>query len=192
MQCPFCRKSISFSATVCPYCTRDVPSSAKSQQVVLWIAAGLVVAVFNAFWSCQGTSPRDTRAVIQRPSATTSVVEAPGPVPMPSYADAGGAFRCPAEKVVTARDILSMVTHAANGLADPLVARVSETKNGGVSYTFHPASWDVVANNLSGLVTSIANADACVEGRARRIDFYDPRGAHVAFADPRQGVTMAH
>jgi hypothetical protein len=40
------------------------------------------------------------------------------------------------------------------------------------------------------LVSGIANADAAVKGRPRRIDFYDPTGARIAVASPLSGIRL--
>lgn len=190
MQCPSCRKSVSFNATACPYCTRDIPQSAKGNQVAIGILAIIVVALFNFARGCGGSST-ETSTAVERPATTESTADIER-VPMPSYSTATGSFRCSADKVAAAKETLRMVTTPNGGLSEPMVDSVRETKAGGVGYTFNAGFWEVVEENLSALVTSISNADACVQGKARRIDFYRAGGRRVAFADPKQGIKISN
>lgn len=41
------------------------------------------------------------------------------------------------------------------------------------------------------LITAIADADAVLSGRARRITFYDPTGKNIGAADPLWGIKLS-
>jgi protein TonB len=71
-----------------------------------------------------------------------------------------------------------------------MVQSVRETKTGGVAYTFSRSWWEVVEAKLTPTIEAIANADACLEGKARRIDFYRSGGKLVGFADPVLGIKI--
>jgi len=58
------------------------------------------------------------------------------------------------------------------------------------SLTFYADWWPTVRPRLREFVQAAADADACVTGKARRIDFYRSTGDRVAFADPNRGIKV--
>jgi hypothetical protein len=57
-------------------------------------------------------------------------------------------------------------------------------------YSFHRQWWSDIRPQLHQLIRAASNADSCLTGRARRINFYAPGGKPVGFSDPRQGISL--
>jgi hypothetical protein len=50
------------------------------------------------------------------------------------------------------------------------------------------ATW--TPNMVEGMVATVADADACLTGRARKIEFRSPTDRLIARADPVRGIRM--
>ena len=57
-------------------------------------------------------------------------------------------------------------------------------------YSFHAQSWPTIRPQVPQLVRAATNADICLTGRVRRIDYYAPDGTPVGFSDPRHGTSV--
>lgn len=75
-------------------------------------------------------------------------------------------------------------------LRDPQMVSRVVVEDGWVVVTFGSdyLSWD--ERQKEGLVTTYANADACLSGKARRLEFRGPSGTLVARADELRGIKM--
>jgi hypothetical protein len=117
------------------------------------------------------------------PPATEAVAPA-APVGGPT----DRTFVCTGTKRETAESVMATLLTPQADLGGAMVS-ATNTRTG-VVYTFNAAWWDVVESKVGSLIHSIADADACIQGRARRIDFYGPGGRHVGSADANHGITV--
>lgn len=85
--CPFCRKRIDAKATVCAYCTREVPPGKEVSVGKLIILSGLSVFIFVMCAmpperTTGGTPPATASA---EPAATAAIDQVPTPMPKPKF-----------------------------------------------------------------------------------------------------------
>lgn len=127
-------------------------------------AVALVAGVYIFFyWGGLGSSPQPHQTV--RP-----------PV----------AITAPPQSSTPACDI-SAATKVRSNFGQMMVAQ--EFRNQ-MAYSISADWWGTIRPRLGELVRAAANADACLAGKARRIDFYGPDGKRVAFADPNKGIRL--
>jgi hypothetical protein len=73
----------------------------------------------------------------------------------------------------------------------PEMSHIEESEDGNVSVTFSGMAYaQMTAQTVDAMVTAIANADACITGKARRLFFYSPSGKMIAKADEVFGITV--
>ena len=72
----------------------------------------------------------------------------------------------------------------------PDMVRTVAVEDGWVVVTFGPDYHVWNDSQREGMVTAYANADACVTGQARSLEFRSPTGKLVARADRVRGIQM--
>lgn len=74
-------------------------------------------------------------------------------------------------------------------MASPMVESV--TKDAGwIIVTFGSDYFSWTDRQCEGIVTTYANADACITGKARQLEFRSPSGKLIARADSLRGIQM--
>lgn len=81
-----------------------------------------------------------------------------------------------------AKEILSI-------MRPDMVAKVTE-EDGWVVVTLGQDYFSWTERQTEGVVTAYANADACITGQARNLEFRSPSGKLVARADRLRGIQM--
>lgn len=148
---------------------RQVESEASARK---WKAfAGVTIVVFAVLVVSSVIWPQRPRTDAM-PAATSTAQY--------SGADSDTRTRCDREEKESSYDTQEKIKE---------LAAIEETA-GGVRYTIYANSWTVVQPRLDEFVHAIANTDACIEGKARRIDIYSPFGQVVGFADPSIGIRV--
>ncbi len=74
-------------------------------------------------------------------------------------------------------------------LMNPMIQSV-ETDAGWTIITFGSDYFSWTDRQTEGIVTTYANADACLTGKARKLEFRSPSGKLVARADSFRGIQM--
>jgi hypothetical protein len=133
---------------------------------------GLILAVL----ACGCASDADMRETLRKydeiPAASPAVVASP--------ARSSKGASCDKQ---AARSVMEM-------MSDPSMARVGSTQAGWVIVHFGSDYSEWTPSQVRGMVTTFANADACIHGKARRIEFQSPDGAVIARADELRGIQM--
>ena len=66
----------------------------------------------------------------------------------------------------------------------------TETDAGWIIITFGSDYFQWTDRQTEGMVTTYANADACLTGKARKLEFRSPSGKLIARADSFRGIRM--
>lgn len=169
MHCTTCGKD-STNRRVCPHCFTPYPTVedtvGDTRAVVMRLTpvmrwAGLGIAIVLSIWMFSGSD---------EPSAPNAA--------------GSGATTAIAESPAMSRD--EAVAHIKHTRETALV----ETQADEVFVSYSAATFPLRAEGQLALVHRFARADEVVEGRKRRIFFYNPNGRLFAQADPLKGITL--
>ena len=153
--------------------------SKPNRKVWLWVVGAFIgLMLLSAIISKPGGSPPTAN---QSSSPAKSIQEpatasASSPSSSPSSASQLRKVCLEKEDQDTAKQSLQMLT----GGTTPEVS--FHEGNGATKVVFGDAGWAAAppATNIH----MVADLDACIQGIARRLDFYLPDGDHVGYADP--------
>ena len=158
----------------------------------LSVGVGVLVLMFALDrWSTHvGTLSTPAWGPVGAPAAPVeAAASASTPAPMPVERSTRNTSWCTGAKLTTAEDLMEKyLTPQRDIMLEPLLTKRYTPK--GVAYTINDGWWDAARSRVSELVHGVSDADACIEGKARRIDFYGPGGRHLGSADPTQGITV--
>jgi hypothetical protein len=155
------------------------------------LATVLIITVAGVAWSI-ATNETDVERLRRQgrlqdqtsppPEAAVALSQPAMPNDLPSPASRTSDSRRPACNRVAANNVLRMVS-------DPAMATVSQ-QDGWVVVQFGMdyASWSPA--QTEGIITTYANADACINGKSRRLEFQSPSGRVIARVDELRGIQI--
>jgi len=202
IKCNECSASISSEAKRCPKCGAPVP---KRTSILTWITASVfALSIYSCVTKKEEIAPPSKASSLSVPVNVNKVISASSSEALPvSKPDALDKWRCVNRAGVTyfVRDkplddacvpLLENCDKSAAKKIKKSMASLGATADLDVKFEFHwsPAVLSALSDvNAESTMRSMADADACLLGRAREIRFYR-RDNLWAVASPTAGFMM--